>query len=102
MSSTPSTVEITSAVGILQAALDSGVDLAIHFGGWTRLQRRTLTMALGASEATYADAKAAAAAAPPVKKAPARPPVDPAPAKAASPAPSTVTQPAGTGRCVVG
>ena len=33
MSSTPSTVEITSAVGTLQAALDSGVDLAIHFGG---------------------------------------------------------------------
>ncbi|CAE7849534.1 unnamed protein product [Symbiodinium sp. KB8] len=58
MSSTPSTVEITSAVGTLQAAL------------------------------------AAAAAAPPVKKAPARPPADPAPAKAVSPAPSTVTQPA--------
>ena len=36
----------------------------------------------------------AAAAAPTVKKAPARPPVDAAPAKAVSPAPSTVTQPA--------
>ncbi|CAE7664169.1 eIF3-S7, partial [Symbiodinium necroappetens] len=93
MSSTPSSTEISTAAGILQAALDSGVDLAIHFGGWTRLQRRALAMALGASEAAYADAKAAAAA-PAVKKAPARPPVDVAPAKAASPAPSTVTQPA--------
>ena len=45
------------------------------------------------SEAAYADAKAAAKA-PTVKKAPARPPVDAAPAKAVSPAPSTVTQPA--------
>ncbi|CAE7862899.1 unnamed protein product, partial [Symbiodinium necroappetens] len=74
------------------AALDAGVDPAIHFGGWTRLQRRALVMAVGASEAAYADAKAAAT--PPVKKAPARPPVDVAPAKAVSPAPSTVTQPA--------
>ncbi|CAE7469887.1 unnamed protein product [Symbiodinium necroappetens] len=93
MSSTPSTTEITAAVGTLQAALDSGVDLAIHFGGWTRLQRRVLAVALGASEAAYADAKAAAKA-PTVKKAPARPPVDAAPAKAVSPAPSALTQPA--------
>ena len=56
MASTPSSTEITAAVSTLQAALDSGVDLAIHFGGWTRLQRRTLAMALGASEAAYADA----------------------------------------------
>ena len=89
----PSSAEIAAAIRVLQDALDGGVDLALHFGGWTRLQRRVLAAALGASEAAYADAKAAAAA-PTVKKAPARPPVDAAPAKAASPAPSTVTQPA--------
>ncbi|CAE7777117.1 unnamed protein product [Symbiodinium necroappetens] len=87
----PSSSEIAAAVRVLQDALDGGVDLALHFGAWTRLQRRALAMALGASEATYADAKAAAAT-PPVKKAPARPPAEVA--KASSPAPSTVTQPA--------
>ncbi|CAE7190406.1 unnamed protein product [Symbiodinium necroappetens] len=92
MSSVPSSAELAAAAGVLQAALDAGIDPAIHFGGWTRLQRRALVMAVGASEAAYADAKAAAT--PPVKKAPARPPVDVAPAKAVSPAPSTVTQPA--------
>ena len=87
----PSSSEIATAVRVLQDALDGGVDLALHFGTWTRLQRRTLSLALGASEATYADAKAAAAT-PPVKKAPARPSAGVA--KASSPAPSSTTQPA--------
>ncbi|CAE7751165.1 unnamed protein product [Symbiodinium microadriaticum] len=71
----PSSSDIAAAARVLQDALDGGVDLAIHFGSWTRLQRRALAVALGASEAAYADAKAAAST-PPVKRAPA---VKPAP-----------------------
>ena len=43
------------AVAVLEDAVDAGVDLALHFGHWTRLQRRTLALAMGSAGAAWAD-----------------------------------------------
>ena len=61
--------EIAAAVAVLEDAID---DVAIHFGYWTRLQRRTLAMAMGSAEASWAKSQGG-------RRAPVRAPVVKAP-----------------------